>query len=604
MNLLGNLYGNPHSDSDPAQFSGRAVEETRKAALVFFGADPKDFDLIFTANATAAIKLVGESFRDLAAAGTTTGSFFYGYHRDAHTSLVGVRELTSGTHHCFTSDEEVEEWLNGDGNRSRVSNHAGLPGLFAYPGQSNMNGRRLPLSWAKKLRQSTKPHHQNAYSLLDAAALATTTQLDFSDPESAPDFTALSFYKIFGFPDLGALIVRKKSGHILSWRRYFGGGTISMLTVMHNPIVRRKDGSLHEALEDGTLPFHSVIALGCAIEVHKKLYGSMRTISMHTSYLARCLYAGLSSLRHCNGNPVCIIYIESEGLPYQDSTTQGATVAFSVVRQDGTYIAHSVVEKLANQEGIYVRSGGLCNAGGLTQHLRIEPWQFSRNWSSGFRCGGDESLTEIINGKPTGVVRVSLGAMSTLADVNTFLDFMVSTFETKSEISKAVESISFDLSQDIARVIDQPFSYEGDLLQRSDSGFHSHSGASTVSLTPPIFPMVKKVSSMSNLGYEQQRQNPRPRRSQETLHTGNTRRRAARMLLPVPVQQDLEQPFNFQQRIPMQTIELNNNRLLYSDYDHRHHQTIQELAGSGEQDPRGKQEKRGRFRLWRSKKSM
>jgi molybdenum cofactor sulfurtransferase len=140
-----------------------------------------------------------------------------------------------------------------------------------------MTGRRLPPSWTRRLRQSSVPSHQNTYSLLDAAALATTTQLDFSDPDSAPDFTAISFYKIFSFPHLGALIVRKESGHILGWRKYFGGGTVNSLTVLHEPSVQKKDATLHDALEDGTLPFHNIIALGCAIGVHLRLYGSMKT---------------------------------------------------------------------------------------------------------------------------------------------------------------------------------------------------------------------------------------------------------------------------------------------------------------------------------------
>jgi molybdenum cofactor sulfurtransferase len=46
----------------------------------------------------------------------------------------------------------------------------------------------------------------------------------FRDVDQAPDFTCLSLYKIFGFPDIGALVVRKESGHILTLRRYFGGG--------------------------------------------------------------------------------------------------------------------------------------------------------------------------------------------------------------------------------------------------------------------------------------------------------------------------------------------------------------------------------------------
>ena len=78
-------------------------------------------------------------------------------------------------------------------------------GLFAYPAQSNMNGHRTPLSWSSRIREST---NEKIYILLDAAAYAMTAQLDLGDEETAPDFVALSFYKIFGFPDLGALIVR------------------------------------------------------------------------------------------------------------------------------------------------------------------------------------------------------------------------------------------------------------------------------------------------------------------------------------------------------------------------------------------------------------
>ena len=67
--------------------------------------------------------------------------FWYGYHKDAHTSLVGVREATKGRHRCFGSDNEVEEWLDEGINASPGDNSLYL---FAYPGQSNMNGRRVP----------------------------------------------------------------------------------------------------------------------------------------------------------------------------------------------------------------------------------------------------------------------------------------------------------------------------------------------------------------------------------------------------------------------------------------------------------------------------
>lgn len=426
--MVGNLFGNPHSASAPSQLSGSVVDSVREKALKFLGADPAHFDLVFTANATAAIKLVAESFRDLALESSISGSFWYGYHKDAHTSLVGPREHTNGQHHCFTTDQEVEDWLLGYNSLPGRKEDDEMPGIFAFPGQSNMTGRRLPLSWSRKLRRSNRISHQNTYSLLDAAALATTTQLDLSDPEAAPDFTVLSFYKIFGFPDLGALIVRRKSAHILTWRKYFGGGTVSSLTVLHEASYHRKDATIHDGLEDGTLPFHSIIALGCAIDVHRDLYGSMANISKHTMFLTRRLYDGISNIRHSNGRAVCEIYHDATNInPYTDATTQGATIAFNILRPDGSYVSYSTVEQLANQKGIYVRAGGLCNPGGIASYLKVAPWHFKRAWSAGHRCSESDN-TEIINGKPTGVVRVSLGAMSMLSDVDMFLAFMLETF--------------------------------------------------------------------------------------------------------------------------------------------------------------------------------
>ncbi|KAL5320682.1 hypothetical protein ACEPPN_011492 [Leptodophora sp. 'Broadleaf-Isolate-01'] len=469
-NLMSNLYGNPHSASDPALLSGHMVDSIRIQALEFFHADPEHFDLIFTANATAAIKLVGESFRDLAASNPRKPSFWFGYHKDAHTSIVGVRELSNENHHCFINDDEVEDWLNDQvGATGKLLNSEGLPGLFAYPGQSNMTGRRLPLGWTKRLRECSAPSHQNTYSLLDAAALATTTEIDLSDPDSAPDFTAVSFYKIFGFPDLGALIVRKKSGHILGWRKYFGGGTVNGLTVMYESSVQRKDTTLHDSLEDGTLPFHSIIALGCGIDSHRRLYGSMKSISQHTSFLAYRLYHGMKSLTHYNGVPLCVIYNDPERSTYGDATTQGATVAFNIMRSDGTYIGHHIVEGSANAKRIYLRSGGLCNAGGIASYLQIEPWQYKRAWSAGYRCG--DTKVEVINGKPTGVVRVSLGAMSTIADVDTFLSFLEEEYIDSTRKVMEINKVD-DLGID-------PFGLE--IMRSNDSGFGSANNSAGVS---------------------------------------------------------------------------------------------------------------------------
>jgi molybdenum cofactor sulfurtransferase len=410
--MVSNLYGNPHSASNASQLTTRRIEDVRLRLLDLFNADPQEFDVVFVANATAGIKLVMEAFRD------QESGFWYGYHRDAHTSLIGVREAAA-EHHCFTSDAEVNSWIEGQ------DDEAGRTRLFAYPAQSNMNGRRLPLSWSHRLRTNK---HERTYTLLDAAALVSTSPLDLGKPEEAPDFTVLSLYKIFGFPDLGALIVRRAAASIFDQRRYFGGGTVEMVVCLKEQWHAKKTESLHERLEDGTLPIHSIMALDTAMTVHRELYKSLEQISMHTAYLAKELYDGLSSLQHGNGTRVCQIYKDTAS-SYGDFRTQGPIVAFNLRNECGGWVSNAEVEKLAAIRDMQLRTGGLCNPGGVASSLGLAPWEMRENFSAGQRCGNDN---DIIRAKPTGMIRVSLGAMSTLKDVKSFVAFLREFFVQES----------------------------------------------------------------------------------------------------------------------------------------------------------------------------
>ena len=401
------------------------IESTRVKALDFFKADPEDFDLIFVANATAAIKIVADCMSDYSQSKEAKG-FWYGYHGDSHTSLVGLREVAKSNVKCFDSDGDVEEWLRRSERSMNESGHAlpkhGSPvGLFAYPAQSNMNGRRLPLHWPGRVRAFNSASRE-VYTLLDAAAFVATGQLDLSDEKNAPDFVALSFYKIFGFPDLGAVIVRKKSGHVLKARRYFGGGTVDMIINGNEDEMWhvKKASQLHDMLEDGTPAFHSIAALRIALDTHRWLFGSMANVSKHTCILSKLLYSRMSTLTHANGQPVCRIYRETSS-EYGDSKSQGPTVAFNVLTSRGEWIGKSVFERLAVLNNIQIRTGGVCNPGGIATSLKISPVTMRENFDEGVRCGNE--LDEI-NGKPTGIIRVSLGAMSSMKDIEYFVKFL------------------------------------------------------------------------------------------------------------------------------------------------------------------------------------
>ncbi|KAL4902226.1 molybdenum cofactor sulfurase [Aspergillus multicolor] len=407
--LISSLYGNPHSMSASSQLSSQRVDDIRLRALRFFNADSAEFDLVFVANATAGIKLVADALRD------APGGFWYGYHVDAHTSLVGVRELAEAESRCFVRDGEVEDWMSGLEFEGRKS-----LGLFAYPAQSNMNGQRFPMRWCQEIRARCSKKENKVYTLLDAASLVSTSPLDLSDAAAAPDFTVLSFYKIFGFPDLGALIVRKGAAGMFKYRKFFGGGTVDMVLAGSESWHAKKESSIHEVLEDGTLPFHSIIALDSAFETHCRLYGTMANVACHTRFLAKQLHGRMAALKHYNGARVCQLYT-SQNASYDDPSTQGPILSFNLRNSRGMWIGKSEVERLASIKNIQIRSGTLCNPGGTAASLGWSGADMRRHFSAGMRCGDEH---DIMDERPTGILRVSLGAMSSQRDIDAFVAFL------------------------------------------------------------------------------------------------------------------------------------------------------------------------------------
>lgn len=393
------LYGNPHSGSLPSQLSADQVDDVRLRLLDFFNADSDEYDLVFVANATAGVKLVLDGLR------STPRGFNYAYHQACHTSLVGGRE--EAAHSVCVNDEQVHSWIQGSSPFADTETAT----LFSYTAQSHLDGRRYPISWAKDIKAA----HQT-YTLLDAASLGATSPIDMSHPDFAADFVVLSLYKIFGFPDLGVLLVRKSAEHLFDKRKYFGGGTVDMVVVGREQWHARKTNFLHERLEDGTLPFHNIIAAGIALKTHASLFGSMHQISRHTSYLTRRLYTGLELLQHGNGRPVCTLYASNPALQ-----PTGPVVSFNIRSSLGAWITLSEFEKLAIVKKVHLRTGGVCSPGGIAEALDLQPWEMKKNFSAGLRCGTDN---DIMNGKPVGVIRASLGAMSVKADVDGFLDFI------------------------------------------------------------------------------------------------------------------------------------------------------------------------------------
>ncbi|CAJ0941357.1 unnamed protein product [Ranitomeya imitator] len=87
------------------------------------------------------------------------------------------------------------------------------------------------------------------------------------------------------------------------------------------------------------------------------------------------------------------------------------------------------IEKLASLYNIHFRTGCFCNAGACQKLIGLSSDEVKRNLKAGHICGDE---MDVIDGQPTGSVRISFGFMSTFDDAKTFLKFIVDTFIKRS----------------------------------------------------------------------------------------------------------------------------------------------------------------------------
>lgn len=80
---------------------------------------------------------------------------------------------------------------------------------------------------------------------------------------------------------------------------------------------------------------------------------------------------------------------------------------------------------MASLYNIHLRTGCFCNTGSCQKFLLLSNKQVKDNLSAGHVCGDD---VDLIEGKPTGSVRISFGYMSNFADAKTFLNFLEECF--------------------------------------------------------------------------------------------------------------------------------------------------------------------------------
>lgn len=402
--LVRNVFGNPHSHNPSSSIMTELCERARRRVMDFFRAAPEEYGVIFTSNASHALKLVGESY-------PFGSDSHYLMMFDNHNSVNGIREyartrgaeisyIPLGLPNMRTPKAEFRRYIQERGS--------GRNDLFAYPAQSNFSGVQHPLEWIGEAQRAGWD------VLLDAAAFVPTNTLDLSVHK--PDFVSLSFYKMFGYPTGIGALVAKRSKLAKLHRPWFSGGTITVASVQGDRFYMAEGEA---AFEDGTLNYLNLPAVEIGLDYLESI--GIDTIHERCCCLTDWLLHELPKIRWPNGRPLIRIY----GPCTTDH--RGGTVTMNLYGPEGEVFDHLRVEEEAARDRISLRTGCFCNPGGgevalditkselvgcFTQPHIVEQGSFT-----------PQDFRMCVDGKSTGAVRVSVGLASNFRDVYRFAQF-------------------------------------------------------------------------------------------------------------------------------------------------------------------------------------
>lgn len=411
--LLNGVYGNPHSSNPTSMAMTDLDEQSRAYVLEFFNADPDEYCVIFTQNASGALRIVGESypFED-------NGHYLLAF--DNHNSVNGIREYARANGAKLTYTPVIPPDMRLDEEILRQNLDMAIPNgnnLFAFPAQSNFSGVQHPLEWIAVAQD------KGWDVLVDSAAFAPTNILDLS--QYKPDFVTLSFYKMFGYPTgVGALIVRKAILEKLR-RPWFAGGTVSVVSV-YGDAHFMDDGVA--AFEDGTIDYLNLPAIETGLR-HIEAVG-LEVIHNRTKAFTAYLLQELTQLKHDNGLQLVKVYgpVTTE--------CRGGTLAINYFDPDGMVFDHQLVEDIASQFNISLRTGCFCNPGAGELALNIPAEQARQLFQSTDRMTYEQYAMAVVesgNEDGIGATRISVGIATTFEDVYQFVQFTKAFLNMKSD---------------------------------------------------------------------------------------------------------------------------------------------------------------------------
>jgi molybdenum cofactor sulfurtransferase len=462
------VLANPHSTGPAAALTSELVQQAKKKVLDHFHANPgrlaglgqrrsgenrrvkeedkeafhPGYEIVFTSGATEALRIVAERFpccTGCEKCGNNKKSLLV-YPQNSHTSVIGMRAAAPPATKFVC--KPITDLLNDIGDTpiddaEWSRNGTGCTNLLVLPLECNFGGDRYDLHHALQAAGDSP----RWYSMLDLSKAASTGSINLCALN--PDFACISFYKMFGEPTgLGCLFVKRSAVDTLRMassrsHHYFGGGSVDAVLPMSDFAIMRTEPSPLASLSNGTVHFRGIAALLSGFRELDRV-GGVGLIQKHSHCLAHELVQRLGRLVHGNGRRAIKIYGNwgkhadrfgsQPGIAIEES---GPSVAFNVLRADGSFVGYNEVSKLAalNRPPIQLRVGCFCNPGACQLALSLTDDDVIRNYKETGHVCGDH--IDIIRSKPTGTVRASFGKDSIWEDLDVFVLFIEKMFVQK-----------------------------------------------------------------------------------------------------------------------------------------------------------------------------
>ena len=374
----------------------------RAAVLRYFNAPESEYACIFTPNATGALRLVGEAYPFDRAAGsspppTTT----------TRSTASGSSPARAGADDGVRAGRGARCASTRPGSRTTSTTAAGRPTSSPIPAQSNFSGVKHPLEWIdagpraglgrapglRRVRADEPARPRRCGSRTSSRSRSTRCS-------ATRRASGALLVRGAGARAPAAAVVqrrhrrrRERSGRLARAARRPAG-------------VRGRHGGLprHPGGRDRPAPPRA--------DRHRHDRAARRDAS------AAWLLEAAAALRHSDGSPAIRIYG-----PRRRGTAAGARSRSTSCTRTGGVVDERLVDRVAAEHNISLRTGCFCNPGSAELVYDIPPETLLR------RTGSPSSSDHLraLGIESGGAVRVSLGVATTFRDVYRFMRF-ASTF--------------------------------------------------------------------------------------------------------------------------------------------------------------------------------